>query len=157
MPSTWNAPPSPRRVMANERKEILGPPQSWGQSRPLSGSGHFAGVFHTKPPRAGAFRGLLCKDGEGERRVWKLPCLWPLSATLPPRGLGPCPSPSLACFSPDLCRPQLKCHLQEEAVLATCHPALLSSYELTSLTCLCTHGLSAIPHPSARDLAQVAH
>ena len=161
-------PPRPLRVMANERKEILGPPQSWGQSRPLPGSGHFAGGFHTRPPgvgnrshqtsRAGAFCGLLCKDGEGERRVRKLPHLRPLSATLPPQGLGTCPSPSLACFSPDLCcRPQLKCHLQEEAVLATCHPALLSSYELTSLTCLCTHGLSAIPHPSARDLAQVAH
>lgn len=50
---------------------------------------------------------------------------------IPTLGLWYSPSPSLACFSPDLHRPQLKCHLQGEAVLPTCHPVLLSSQHLS--------------------------
>lgn len=50
--------------------------------------------------------------------------------SFPPWGWGLCPSPSLVRLSPHPHRPQLKCHFQGEAVLATGHPVLLCSQQL---------------------------
>ena len=147
-------------MTANERKDVQEPPHSWGPRRPFCGAGE-GGAF--KPaaffllsssapgPWSGAFFGILCKDGEGERREQgNFHILHPHQPHPHPRGPWHFPCPSLLPGSP---RPQLKCQrLQEEAVLAACHPVLLSSQrlyrELTSLTCPRTPLPICHPSPS---------